>query len=124
MRNALLLVLVGCTSPQPPYDLTYDGASSYAGGYDLHTHLARADGSVLITNEWAPFERPVTYGDILDPNVTYTLLLFLDRNADSNCTSADSAWQITITPASDDVTVDLDRITPIPAACDFFALHP
>ena len=124
MRKALLVLLVGCTSPQPPYDLSYDGPQTYAGGYDLHTHLTKADATVVINNEWSPFEREATFGDILDDRTGYELLLFLDRNQDFNCTAADSAWKITIPPATDDVTIDLDTASQSQAACDFFALHP
>jgi hypothetical protein len=114
MRKLLLVLLVGCTS-QPPYDLEVQGVAT-ANGDDLHVHLVNA-GGVVLANDSVPFERPITYGDILDEGVGYQLSAFVDLDHDAKCSSNDHVWKLQIGPASDNVTIDLDSAAQTPTAC-------
>lgn len=117
MKTLLFVLLAGCVAEQPPYDLEIKGDTVDTGA-DLHVRIVdRSDGNVLIANEWFPFERPVTYGDLFDEGTGYQLSMFRDRDGDTRCTSVDQAWTITIAPVYSNVSIDLSSTEPIASAC-------
>src|SRR5262245_18164524 len=114
MKQLILLLLVGCTD-QPPYDIELKGQVT-ANGDDLHLRLVETTGAVVISNEWGPFERTITYGDLIEQGKSYQLTAFLDRDFDQKCGAADKVWQIGIAPANDKVSIDFDTAFRTPNA--------
>jgi len=117
---AILLCLVaGCASDPATHDLEIRGASIAYGG-DLHVGLVETSGVELIGGEWFPFERAVTYGDILEPSGTYSLHMYYDRDGDGACTTRDYAWKLELSNVETTATVDLDTVAQDTAGCAFF----
>lgn len=120
---ASIVAIAGCTtdSDPAPYDLQIGGAET-ARGFDLHVGVVDLDTEeVVITNEWFPFERTATYGDLLDIDHTYDVYLFYDRNDDGVCGAGDSAWRERLVQVADTELIDLDTAPPTADACAYFA---
>jgi len=120
LATILLLVASGCATEPATHDLEIRGASIAVGGA-LHVGLVETSGVELISDEWFPFERPVTYGDILDASGRYALHLFYDRDGDGACSPVrDLVWKLELGEVQTTAMVDLDAIGQDGAGCAYF----